>query len=52
MTRVFLCGEGRNELGSRVGHPSCEIKTEPYPGFIEATLERVAPGRAHVVGAV
>jgi hypothetical protein len=50
VTRVFLCGEGPNELGSRSGHPS--YQTGETPGFIEASLEHVAPGRARVVGAV
>lgn len=50
MTPVLLCGEGRNELGGRAGHPS--YQHDRYPGFIEASLERVAPGRALIRGAL
>ena len=47
---VFLGGEGRNELGSRVGHPS--YQSDDYPGVIEALLRRIRREGWAVIGAV
>lgn len=49
MIRVFLAGEGRNELGSRAGHPS--YHSPDQPGLLESLLVRVREGGWHVVGA-
>lgn len=46
---VFLGGEGRNELGSRSGHPAHQTDTEP--GVIETLLRHVQPNGWRVVGA-
>jgi hypothetical protein len=37
--KVFLCGEGSNELGSRSGHPAHQ--TDKQPGVLHALLTRV-----------
>ena len=47
--RVFLSGEGRNELGSRSGHPIYQNDEEP--GVIQALLRRVRAGGWEVGGA-
>lgn len=46
---VFLCGEGRNELGSRCGHPVYQTDTEP--GVLHALLRRVQATGWEVGGA-
>jgi hypothetical protein len=51
MTRkVFLGGEGRNELGSWDGHPAYQKSGEP--GIVEALLLRVQPQGWTVAGAM
>ena len=47
--RVFLCGEGRNELGSRCGHPA--YQTDAEPGVLHALLRRVEASGWEVGGA-
>ena len=47
--KVFLCGEGRNELGSRCGHPAYQTDTEP--GVLHALLRRVEASGWEVGGA-
>ena len=42
--KVFLCGEGRNELGSRCGHPA--YQTDAEPGVLHALLRREERGVA------
>jgi hypothetical protein len=37
--RVFLGGEGKNELGSRAGHPA--YQSDESPGAIQALLKRI-----------
>jgi hypothetical protein len=49
MIQVFLAGEGRNELGSRAGHPSYHSPAQP--GLLESLLHRVREGGWRVVGA-
>ncbi len=44
--RVFLSGEGSNELGSRFGHPS--FQSDERPGVLHALLSRVQDGPAMV----
>ena len=46
---VFLGGEGRNELGSRSGHPV--YQTDLEPGVIETLLRRLQKTGWKVVGA-
>ncbi|MGK3963714.1 hypothetical protein WMF38_06005 [Sorangium sp. So ce118] len=48
--RVFLAGEGRNELGSRAGHPSYQSNVEV--GILEALLARIRRDGWTVVGAL
>jgi hypothetical protein len=48
--RVFLGGEGRNDLGSWAGHPAYQNDTEP--GVIKALLLRTRPQGWKVVGAL
>lgn len=47
--RVFLAGEGSNELGSRFGHPAHQ--SDKSPGVLHALLRRVAPHGWKVGGA-
>lgn len=47
--RVFLGGEGQNELGSRLGHPA--YQSNEAPGVVEALLRRVRPSGWTVIGA-
>jgi hypothetical protein len=47
--KVFLCGEGSNELGSRVGHRS--YQNDERPGVIHVLLLRVQPNGWEVGGA-
>ena len=47
--KVFLCGEGRNELGSRRGHPA--YQTDAEPGVLHALLRRVEASGWEVGGA-
>ncbi len=47
--RVYLGGEGRNELGSRCGHPS--YRTEDELGVIEALLRAIRSDGWSVAGA-
>lgn len=46
---VFLAGEGKNELGSRVGPPA--FQTGDHPGVLQILLERVQPTGWEVKGA-
>jgi hypothetical protein len=46
---VFLCGEGRNELGSRCGHPA--YQTDAEPGVLHALLQRIEASGWEVGGA-
>lgn len=48
--RVFLAGEGSNELGAHVDHPSYRDSTKI--GVLEALLRRVEPAGWEVGGAV
>jgi hypothetical protein len=48
-TKVFLCGEGPNELGSRFGHRA--YQSDERPGVLHALLARVQPTRWEVGGA-
>lgn len=48
--RVFLAGEGRNELGSRAGHPAYQSNVEA--GILEALLARIRRDGWTVVGAL
>jgi hypothetical protein len=48
--RVFLGGEGNNELGSRGGHPA--YQTDEQPGVVVALLRRVQSDGWMVVGAL
>jgi hypothetical protein len=48
MKRVFIAGEGRNELGGRAAEPPW---TNPEPGFIEAFMRNVSPDGWEVAGA-
>jgi hypothetical protein len=48
--RVFLGGEGRNELGSWAGHPAYQNDAEP--GVIKALLVRTQPQGWKVIGAL
>jgi hypothetical protein len=48
--RVFVCGEGRNELGSRSGAPAFQSDMEP--GVIEALLRRARDTGWEIVGAL
>lgn len=48
--RVFLAGEGSNELGGHADHPSYRDATKL--GVLEALLRRVEPAGWEVVGAV
>lgn len=45
----LLCGEGRNELGSRHGHAS--FQSDDHPGVLEALLRRVKEHGWRIVGA-
>lgn len=47
--KVFLCGEGPNELGSRSGHGS--YQTDKQPGVLHALLARVQAAGWEVGGA-
>jgi len=47
--RVFLAGEGTNELGSRIGHPS--YQSDERPGVLYALLTRVQSTGWEVAGA-
>jgi hypothetical protein len=47
--KVFLCGEGPNELGSRFGHPA--YHSDKRPGVLHALLARVQPTGWEVGGA-
>lgn len=47
--KVFLCGEGPNELGSRFGHLS--YQNDDRPGVIHTLLARVQPTGWEVGGA-
>lgn len=47
--KVFLCGEGPNELGSRFGHRS--YQTDERPGVLHALLARVQADGWEVGGA-
>ena len=47
--KVFLGGEGKNELGSRYGDPV--YQSDESPGVIEALLRRVRPHGWTVMGA-
>jgi len=47
--RVFLGGEGQNELGSRCGHPAHQ--SDDSPGVIAALLARTRPHGWTVIGA-
>lgn len=47
--KVFLAGEGSNELGSRFGHPS--YQSDDRPGVLYALLLRVQPTGWQVIGA-
>lgn len=47
--KVFLAGEGSNELGSRSGHPS--YQSDDRPGVLYALLLRVQPTGWQVIGA-
>ena len=46
---VFLGGEGRNDLGSRAGHPS--YQSDDHPGVLQTLLCRVQPTGWKVVRA-
>lgn len=48
--RVFLAGEGRNELGSRAAHPS--FQSDKEPGVLGALLTRVRSDGWTIVGAL
>ncbi len=48
--KMYLGGEGRNELGSRAGDPA--YQTGDNPGVIETLLRRVEPSGWEVVGAI
>ena len=50
LVRVYLGGEGRNELGSRSGHPS--YQDDSSPGVIETLLRRVESTGWEVAGAM
>lgn len=47
--KIFLCGEGSNELGSRVGHRA--YQSDDRPGVLHALLTRVQPTGWEVGGA-
>lgn len=47
--KVFLCGEGSNELGSRSGHPA--YQSDQRPGVLHALLLRVQATGWEVGGA-
>ena len=47
--RVFLSGEGANELGSRAGHRA--YQTDERPGVLHALLARIQPDGWEVGGA-
>lgn len=47
--RVFLAGEGSNELGSRIGHPT--YQSGERPGVLHVLLTRVQPHGWEVGGA-
>ncbi len=49
--RVYLGGEGPNELGSFARHPSYQ-NVNPQPGVVETLLRSVEPEGWEVVGAV
>lgn len=49
MTKVFLCGEGPNELGSRFGHLA--YQNDKNPGVLHRMLEHVRPSGWEVGGA-
>ena len=48
-TRVFLVGEGENELGSRAGAPA--YQSDKHPGVLFTLLSRVQPNGWIVGGA-
>lgn len=48
--RLFLAGEGRNELGSRAGHPS--FQSDEARGVLQALVDQVQPKGVRVVGAI
>jgi len=47
--KVFLCGEGSNELGSHCGHPA--YQSDERPGVLHALLSRVQATGWEVGGA-
>jgi len=47
--KIFLVGEGKNELGSRVGDPS--YQSDESPGVLHALLMRIEPAGWEVGGA-
>jgi hypothetical protein len=47
--KVYLGGEGQNELGSRCGHPA--YQSDDSPGVLEALLRRVRAHGWEVTGA-
>lgn len=49
MIRIFLCGEGRTELGGRAGHPAYHDDAEP--GVLVGLLRRVRADGWTIVGA-
>jgi hypothetical protein len=48
--RVFVCGEGPNELGSRHGAPS--FQSDKHPGVLESLLRRARDSGWEIVGAI
>ena len=50
VVKVFLCGEGSNELGSRCGSPN--YQDDSKPGVIETLLRRVQDQGWEVDGAI
>jgi hypothetical protein len=49
VVKVFLCGEGSNELGSRIGHRA--YQSDERPGALHVLLSRVQPDGWEVGGA-
>ena len=49
MIRIYLCGEGRTELGGRAGHPAYHDDAEP--GVLVGLLRRVHADGWMIVGA-
>jgi len=50
MVGVFLGGEGKNELGSRDGHPS--YQSDEVPGVLQTLLTRAKDTGWQIVGAI